>query len=72
MRQLDQSLHEVTALLDAGDDLDARAVIRRLARQTADPVLRRELQQLTTNGRSSSWELRKAWERLLWAYNVGR
>jgi hypothetical protein len=72
MRHADQSFGEATALLDAGRDVDALAVLRRLAGETDDPVLRHELDELLASGRASSRGFRKAWDRLQVAYFVGR
>jgi hypothetical protein len=72
VRHLDQTLGEATALLDAGRDVEALAVLERLADQTDDPALRRELEELISSGSTSSRHLRKAWDRLLIAYVAGR
>jgi hypothetical protein len=72
MRERDQSLGEVTTLLEAGEDVDALSTIRRLADQTDDPALQRELNEILATGRASSRGLRRSWDRLLLAYVVGR
>ena len=72
MSEPDSSLHEVTALLEAGRDVEALTALERFAEQTDDHVLRRELYEVVANGRASSSGFRRAWDRLLMAYNVGR
>ena len=72
MHQSDQGLHEVSDLLEGGRDSEALRAIARLADQTSDPVLRRELGDVVANGRASSRRFRKEWDRLYLAYGVGR
>jgi len=72
MRGPDSDLHEVTSLLEAGRDVDAITAIERFAEQTDDPTLRRELYEVVASGRASSRGFRRAWDRLLMAYTVGR
>ncbi len=72
MRHEDQGLGEVADLLESGRDVDAIAVIRRVADQTDDPALRQELDELLASGKPSSRGFRRAWDRLSMAYVVGR
>jgi hypothetical protein len=72
MTRPDQSLHEVTTLLEEGRDTDAMTAIERLAEQTDDPVLRQELNAVVANGQTSARGFRRAWDRLQIAYVVGR
>ena len=72
MRQPDQSLREATALIEAEQDEDALVIIQQLAEQTDDPALRHELDEVVASGRASSRAFRRAWDRLLMAYTVGR
>ena len=72
MKQTDQSMREVTALLEAGRDVDALTAIQRLAEKTDDPALKHELNEVVADGRASSQGFRRAWDRLQMAYIVGR
>jgi hypothetical protein len=72
MKHPDQSLGEVTALLEEGRDGEAFAVLERLVDETDDPVLKRELEEVIASGRDSSRGFRHAWDRLLMAYVAGR
>lgn len=71
-RSEDATIAEATELLDAGQDARAFDVIERLAEETDDPDLRRELEALVANGRASSRGFRKTWDRVMMAYQVGR
>jgi hypothetical protein len=72
MKQPDQSLGEVTELLEAGREVEAFGALKRLADETDDPVLKRELEGVISSGDTSLRGFRKSWDRLLMAYVAGR
>lgn len=73
MRTEDTTIAETTALLEAGrDEQHAILELEHVAGKTDDPALRHELEAVIAGGSAASRAFRRAWDRTIVAFVVGR